>query len=265
MYAEDLIGLRRCPAVNRIRDFAEVAGALAANVDRLARLYEKLVRGAPHRHDCGERYLHDRRNGVTSGGGPSNRSEEHLAIALRNASRDGTVFVLPDGRSLEFRDYQTPLKARRGDRRVGKVDLFAVVEERLPCVIELKVARRSGSDTPLQALLEGLAYCAIVEANADAIATELAGQYLLSAPRPTLVVLAPDEYWARYLDHRKAGRWLPAIRDLVSALRDALDLETCLVALLDARFTTKGRRPRLVGSPPRMASVDERLISRRRD
>ena len=260
MCAKGLLRLQCCPAVKRIGGFAAVARTLAADVKRLARLYETLVAAAPRRHDRGERYLHDRRNGLISGSGPSNRTEEHLAVALCNASRDGAVFALPDGRSLTIIDYQTPLKARQGDRRVGKVDLLAVVDGSVPCVIELKVGGGS-RDTPLRALLQGLAYCAIVEANAPDIASEIAGQHAFAASRPTLVVMAPDDYWVRYLNHRQAGSWLPAIRDLVSGLRDTLGLETCLVALLDARFEMGlcGRKPRLVGSSL-IESVDERLV-----
>ena len=216
---------------------------------------------APRRHGRRKRYLHGR-TGTSSSGELSNRREEHLAVALCNASRDGAVFALPDGRPLAIIDYQMPLKARQDDRGVGKVDLFAVLDGNLPCVIELKRSRR---DTPLRALLEGLTYCAIVEANADDIASEVAGQHALSASRPTLIVMAPEDYWAGYLSHGSAGRWLPAIRDLVSGLRETLGLEICLVALLDARFEMGllGRPARFVGSC-RMASVDERLISQGR-
>ena len=75
-----------------------------------------------------------------------------------------------------------------------------------------------------------------------------------------LVVMAPDDYWAGYLDHPRAGRWLPAVRDLVSGLRDTLGLETCLLALLDAKFEMglSGQPARLIGNC-RMVSVDEWL------
>ena len=175
----------------------------------LAHSYEHLVRVAPRRHARGKRYVHGR-TGTTSSGASSNRREEHLAVALCNASRRGVAFALPDRRPFAIIDYQMPLKARQGDLGVGKVDLFAVVDGRLPCVIELKVAGESArGDTPLRALLEGLAYCAIVEANAADIASEVAEQHALSASRPTLVVMAPDNYWAGHLDHPAAGRWLP--------------------------------------------------------
>ena len=189
--------------------------------------------------------------------------QDHLAVALCNASRGGVAFALPDRRPLAIIDYQMPLKARQGDLGVGKVDLFAVVDGRLPCVIELKAARETTrGDTPLRALLEGLAYCAIVEANAADIASEVAEQHALSASRPALVVMAPDNYWAGYLDHPAAGRWLHAVRDLVSGLRDTLGLEAYLLALLDARFEMglSGQPARLIGRC-RMVSVDEWLIS----
>ena len=262
MRVEGLIDLHHNPAVNRIVEFAEVASTLASDVGMLAHCYENLVRVAPRRHDRGKRYVHGR-TGVTSSGASSNRREEHLAVALYSASRGGAAFALPDQRPLEIIDYQMPLKARQDDRDVGKVDLFAVVDGRLPCVVELKVAgKMARGDTPLRALLEGLAYCAIVEANAADIASEVAEQHTLSASRPTLVVMAPDNYWAGYLDHPRAGRWLSAVRDLVSGLRDTLGLDAYLLALLDAHFEMglSGQPARLTGSC-RMVSVDEWLIS----
>ena len=256
--AAGLIDLHNKPAVNHIVAFAEVTSTLASNVGMLAHGYEDLVRIAPRRHDRGKRYLHGR-TGVTSSGASSNRREEHLAVALYNASRGGAAFVLPDQRPLEIIDYQMPLKARQGDRGVGKVDLFAVVDGRLPCIVELKMAgKMARGDTPLRALLEGLAYCAIVEANAADIAAEVSEQYALSASRPTLVVMAPDDYWAGYLDHPRAGKWLSAVRDLVSGLQDTLGLDAYLLALLDAGFEMglSGQPARLVGNC-RMVSVDE--------
>lgn len=257
MPAKALINLHNDPVVNRIAEFAPFASALASDVGMLAHCYEDLVRAAPVRHDRGKCYLHGR-TGTTSSGASSNRKEEHLAVALYNASRGGAAFTLPDQRPLAIIDYQMPLKARRDDLGIGKVDLFAVVDERQPCVIELKMAGgKTRGDTPLRALLEGLCYCAIVEANVADIASEITAQYALSASRPMLVVMAPDDYWAGYLDHPKAGRWLPAVRDLVSGLRDTLGLEICLLALLDARIEMglSGQPARLMGNC-RMVSVD---------
>ena len=101
-----------------------------------------------------------------------------------------------------------------------------------------------------------------ISANAADIASEVADQHPLSASRPTLIVMAPDNYWVRYLNHPRAGRWLSAVRDLVSGLRDTLGLDAYLLALLDATFEMglNGQPARLTGSC-RMVSVDERLVS----
>ena len=256
MDAESLIDFYNAPAVNRIAEFAGVAHDL--DVGQLARWYDDLVRAAPKRHDRDKLYLAGR-TGTTSSGASSHRREEHLAVALYNASRDGAAFALPDGRPLAIINYQTPLKARQGDRGVGKVDLFGVADGWLPCIVELKVA---GGDTPLRAILECLAYCAMVEANASEIASEAAEQHglALSSPRPVLVVMAPDDYWTAFLGHPRAGRWLSGVRGLVAGLRDALGLEVHLLALLDAAFEMglEGQPARLVGDC-RLVSVDELL------
>ena len=265
MRAASLIDLHNDPAVNRTTEFAEVAATLASDVGTLARHYEDLVRTAPRSHNRRKRYLHGR-TGVTGSGAWSNRYEEHLAVALYNASRGGAAFTLPDRRPLEIIDYQMPLKARRDDRGIGKVDLFAVADGRLPCVVELKVASTTArGDTPLRALLEGLAYCAIVEANIAAIASEAADRYALSACRPTLVVMAPDDYWAGYVDCPPAGAWYSAVRSLISGLGDTLGLEVHLLALLDAGcdMGLEGTPARLTGDC-RMVSVDEWLNGRTR-
>ena len=262
MRATCLIDLHNDPAVDRITEFAEVAAALASDVGTLARCYEDLVGTAPHRHERDKRYLGGR-TGATGSGASSTRSEEHLAVALYNASRGGAAFALPDRRPLEIIDYQMPLKARRDDRGIGKVDLFAVADGRLPCVVELKVAgKRDRGNTPLRALLEGLTYCAIVEANIADIASE---HRALTTSRPTLVVMAPDDYWAGYVDHPRAGEWLSAVRSLISGLGDTLGLKVHLLALLDARFEMGlgGTPARLIGDC-RMVSADEWLNSRAR-
>jgi len=70
--------------------------------DHLAVAYNELVAGAPKRQH-GYLVAHE---GVPSTKGATNRIEEHLAIALFNASRDGRRIALPDGGSLRFLDYQ---------------------------------------------------------------------------------------------------------------------------------------------------------------
>jgi hypothetical protein len=153
-----------------------------------------------------------------------------------------------------------PESKLRGHSR-GKLDLFGAVDDCVPCVIELKVkgSGRSRGDTPLRALLEAFAYCAVVEANAGDIRSEAAEQHglELTEARPALVVMAPADYWVGYLQHRKAGEWVSAIRDLVAGMAETMQLEVHLLALLDAGFEMgfEGKRARLTGDC-RVVSID---------
>ncbi len=258
MTANTLIELYNNRAVNRTREFAVVAEEL--DVPQICRLYEALIQSAPHRHARGKRYL-EGRTGKPESGVYSNRDEEHLAMALFNASRGGTAFRLPDGRSVTFLDYQTPLKARQSDTGVGKIDLFGVIDGRLPCVIELKVV---GGDTPLRALLEGLAYCALLEANIGEVAREAIEQHgtNVSPVRPVLIVLAPDDYWLWYIKNQRAGDWQRTVNTLSARIADDLDLEIHFLALRDATFQKglHGTAPRLTGNC-RIVSLPELVVS----
>ena len=244
----ELVALYNAPEANRITRFGAAAARL--NADVLAAFYTDLRERAPNRHRRGKRYF-EGRSGVTSSGQYSNRREEHLAVALRNAFSETILLQLPDGRTLRILDYQTPLKARRDDKGIGKIDLFGVINGALPCVIELKVPTASGgcSDTPLRAFLEAFAYCAIVEANIGEMAAEATEKLScgITQDRPALMVMAPEDYWLSYLSHSKAGEWWPVLENLANELADRLHLETHFIALRDADFEMG-----LEGKPPRL-------------
>ena len=169
--------------------------------------------------------------GIPSSGAATNRNEEHLAIALFN---DQPQWHLGETGHLDLIDYQVPLKARRDDRGVGKVDLFAVSSDDAPVVIELKVVRPGGSaDTPLHALIEALGYSAIVERNHASINSELSGMYRrrLTADRPWVVVAAPDDYWAVWDMHPSTSRWRDAMGNLCGHLAAELKTPILFVGL----------------------------------
>jgi hypothetical protein len=237
------------PAINQISGFCSLTKLLDPN--ELVTAYHRVRESAPHRHERNKRYFVGH-SGVTSSGGYSNRREEHLAVALWNSSQAGCTFALPDGCTLEFLDYQFPLKARRGDKGVGKVDLFGVAGKSKPCVIELKIhpANTGMGDTPLRAFLEALAYCAIVEENAGDIAQEAFDKfgYEFTESRPTLIVLATEEYWSAYMNHPKAGNWWPELRRLADSLEKSIGLESYFIALRDADFSMglEGQKPQLL-------------------
>ncbi len=243
--------------VNHISNFADFAGRL--NILKLERCYMELFKGAPKRAGRGKDYFVGH-NGITSSGSYSNRSEEHLAVALFNATKNGKDFSLTDGRRLSFLDYQFPLKARQGDKGIGKVDLFCAIENSIPAVAELKVAGRNGQlgDTPLKALLEGLAYCAIVEANIKTIAGEAKARFKvnLKAGKPDLIVIAPHDYWSNYLKKGAAGDWVTTLSQLVEKIKDRLKINTHFLSLRDCKFEMGlGGRPAELKGNCRIESV----------
>lgn len=183
-------------------------------------------------------------SGVPSTTGRSTRLEEHLAIALCN---DPNALPLTDSSELRLLDYQVPLKARQSDAAIGKIDLVALSNADRVTVVELKVnTRTSNGDTPLRALLEALSYCAIVEANADAFASEIQQLYGRNAvtTRPDLVVMGPVAYWSVW--SREA---LAAVYELADRLDDAFELRICFLNLgdINVEMGADGKRPEVIG------------------
>jgi hypothetical protein len=246
----DLLKLYKSREVRRISTFADVAGQL--DPVSLASAYVRTRDSAPRRHEHNRRYIVDH-SGSANRSDQSNRREEHLAIALWTGSRSGNSLAMPCGRSLDFLDYQTPLKAQQQDAGVGKVDLLGLIDGTRLAVIELKVRGNSGSmgDTPLHAYLEALAYCAIVEANTAEIAGEADDRFGASVhvQPPALVILAPLDFWNGYLEHSKTGDWWPVLSGLATAVDQSLSLETHFLGLRDVTFQmgTKGQDPQLTG------------------
>jgi hypothetical protein len=251
----NLIELYKKQELNRISEFLDYM----KNMDMadICDSYKQLRDvDAPQRINS---YFVESHDGISSSGSSSNRREEHLALALFNASRANKEFTLPDGHQLEFIDYQTPLKAKRGDKGIGKIDLFGVIDNTVPTVIELKTESidEGQADSPLHALLEGLAYCAIIEKNLPQIADEASTKFdkYFNASKPTLIVLAPDEYWKRYLLNKSAGNWLPEIINISNKINEALTIEIILLGMTDSEFEMG-----LEGTPAKLTG-DCKLVS----
>ncbi len=232
-----LVELYNCGPVKNLTQFAEAAKDL--DISDLARKYKELMEFAPRRHERGKQCFvgHDIFLGGSSN---SNRKEEHLAGALFNECRKGKTFLLPGNRELKIIDYQFPLKARQNDKGVGKIDLFGVIDDETPCVIELKVDQDSGnmSDTPLRALLEGLAYCAFVEANQNYIWDEAKNKFdiKLKGVRPHLMILAPVGYWSYFFNTSSAGDWFAPLLQLIEDMNKYQLPFTSLISLENADF-----------------------------
>jgi hypothetical protein len=166
-----------------------VDACYSLNLDTIRTEYRQRVADAPNRTQ-GYIVEHDI-SGRTDG---SNRLEELLAHRM---FLEQTALLIPDWPPMRIVDFQTPLKAKQTDE-YGKIDLLAAGEGL--CVVELKVLRNDGTgDTPLNALLEAVGYCAVVEANRARIIEELtATGHRVTSDDLYALVLAPDDYWARW-------------------------------------------------------------------
>ena len=232
-----LLNLGKHPEVNNITTFMHEANRIDPEV--LAEEYSEVRDSAPQRHkrDPQKLYLVDH-IGSDKPPYPDPSSEKQRAFNLWKDARSGKLMELPSGEVLEILDYETPLTARQSEA-VGEIDLFGLIDDRLMAVIELKILRQGGdADTPLHAFLEALAYCAIVEKNASDIACEVDNKFkkTVDAGPPNLVVMAPEDYWSKFLNHRKAGDWLPVLINLASEIENRTRVATHFVGLGDSKL-----------------------------
>ncbi len=232
-----LLHLDKHPNVNKITTFTHEANRI--DPEELAAEYSEVRRLAPQRHkiDPKKLYLVDHK-GSDKPPYTIPCSEKHCAFNLWKAARSGKLMELPSGEVLEILDYETPLTARQSEG-VGEIDLFGSIDDRLMAVIELKILRKTGAaDTPLHAFLEALAYCAIVEKNASDIACEVDNMFkkAVDAGPPNLVVMAPEDYWSKFLNHPKAGEWLPILINLASEIENRTGVAAHFVRLGDSKL-----------------------------
>jgi hypothetical protein len=240
-----LVDMFRRPEVNRLSEFASVAAGIRTS--DIGALYSVELANAPKRHTRGKAYFSNGRTGHPRSGAASNRSEEHLAIALWSSFRTSGI-PLPNGDKMVLVDYQVPLRASRLDAGIGKMDLFGVVESASSScsgkVCELKTL---GCDTPLKALLECLAYSAIAEANLADFSAEL-GKSLKNLE---CVVLAPVNYWHAFVTKKSAGNWAAEIKSLGKRLEADLGVKFSFLALENCKWSMglKGTVPVLSSTP----------------
>lgn len=234
--------------------------AAISGIDRaaLCKEYEGLIRCAPSRStrkDRKMRYFEDSHDGNLSGDGPSNRFEEHLAIALWALRGD---WPRSGGGRTCLLDYQFPLKSENLDRGVGEIDLVGVTETGRLVVIELKVKRRDRKDdTPVKALMEGLRYAAIAYANRSAIAADKRDRFgvAVSGDPPIVQILAQKAWWRRWTDmknstRKAAGDWEPAFAELIDDMSGRLGIGIECLAFTavgpdDIDYGRTRKRPRL--------------------
>lgn len=193
----------------------------------------------------------DGHDGRLAGNTPSKRLEEHLAMAIWRF-RD-MRWPRPGGGWFRFLDYQFPLKDAQVNPGVGKVDLLGVTDCGRLVVSELKVKRSNGrGESPMDALMQGLRYAAIVDANSNSIGCEadirFRGIPPISQKPPVVQLLAPKAWWRGWLQlkdstRRVAGHWEPRFAALVDDIEDGLGITVECLELDDVGNAELYERP----------------------
>lgn len=236
--------------------------------DALSKEYREAIRCAPNRlksnqnkSNQNKRYFVCTHTGDLLGDDPSNRFEEHLAIALRNL---GGYWPRSGGGKTRLLDYQFPLKSKEQDR-IGEIDLVGITEAGRLVVIELKVRPKRRTDrgeTPMRALMQALGYAAIAHANRSAIAAEAKKCFdvAISDDPPIVQLLAPKAWWSGWTTdmvnstRNVAGAWELAFAELIQDINQRLGVGVECLALTDVGpadidYGPDGKRPHLLRTP----------------
>jgi hypothetical protein len=226
--AETLSELSLDREVRSAAAFRQVAEKLDAAA--LARLYRRQVETAPRRAEAGKRFFGERDGRLPKRG--ARADADQLAIALANHRRHGGRALTVPGRlpgeplgSLLVLDDHVPLDAGRGVAVQGaeRADLVGVgAGDRLAVVVlrwlPPSAARGATGDTPLRALLEGLARCAILDASRDAVCAEAESAFgcKVTPQPPLLYVVASPRYWelCRRRESQKGAAWIRELERL---------------------------------------------------
>jgi hypothetical protein len=195
-----LIELASGREVRQATGFRVAAAELDGPKLGAAYLVEKA--NAPRLHAEGRKYFVSR-SGKPATERKRNKDEEHVGQALvRHCGERGAGLPLPDDDfSLLPLDYQVRVKTGPLDdpatKGIGRIDMLALTSDDRLAVVKLRVLEPSATrcgvgDTPLRALLEGLAYTAIV-------------------------VLATPSYWrlCRKREAQKGAAWIKEMERLV--------------------------------------------------
>ena len=216
-------------AINKTRNLAQKIDEV--DRDELGDEYLNLSVCAPRRADRGKPYFVNHSGVPTSGKNADPESEDILAMALWNERKS---WPLADGGEFFLLDYQFPLKARRSDQGIGKVDLLGITKQGRLKVIELKVkpdGDNNRGDSPAAAMLQGLRYAAIVQSNLNSIAKELEQEFGCSIPNepPIVQVLAPEDWWQAWMGLESstpsaAGDWEKALVKLAKDIEERIGI-----------------------------------------
>jgi hypothetical protein len=250
-------------------------GAVAADLtgEKLAALFQQEVAAAPRRHQADKKYFVAYNRKLAAERKPS-RDSEHAALALANRGRAGQGIPLPipgddvAARTATFLQAILPLKSEKPDPALGaddpnfgvdRIDLIGVGPAQTLAVAEVRYLAPSAKrvpvgDTPLRALLQGLANCAIALANRDALKSELPSGTELAEGPPRLLLIGSPRYWelSRRRHAQKGAAWIKELERLADEVKTALGIEIHYLSLRlegDPGWSYEDGQPTITGTP----------------
>jgi hypothetical protein len=226
-----LVERARDTRVRQARGFREAAAELTG--ETLAAEFEIEREGAPQRSEARKKHLvqpnqrlaAERRQG---------RDAEHAALALlTRREKGGGPLRLPDeegffeplhaGVVLKSAPAEAKLGAEDPNFGIDRVDLVGVGPDDRMAIVLMRFVAPSGTrvgtgETPLRALLDGLAHTAVAVANQAALSAEIEAktERKLSEAKPYLFVLGSQRYWelCRKREAQKGAAWIQQMERL---------------------------------------------------
>ncbi|MBW2230105.1 MAG: hypothetical protein JRG92_13390 [Deltaproteobacteria bacterium] len=230
MSLHPLIELSNDAQVKQAKGFRAAAAELSG--EKLEILYQGEAANAPRREEAGKKYLGVRTGRIPTGL-QAGKDDRHLAMAVAAFTQATDAAIeLPSGDKLTIIDALVPLRTAAPDKAKGDadpnkgvedIDLLGLLPDDRLAVIRTKFlapeATRGGAgDTPLRALLTGLAQTAIVDANAAVLRAEIqeATSRTTSEEAPALIILASPRYWeiCRKREAQKGAGWIRELERL---------------------------------------------------
>ncbi len=254
--------------VRNAKGFKAVAASL--NGEILAADFAAEREAAPRRAESGRKHLVAANRKLAAERKPA-RDSEHLALALATRTAEGgPPLALPEAGTFAALHAGAVLKAAQPDEALGvddpnwgaePIDLLGVGPDgRLAVAVVRWLApgatRVQTGDTPLRALLEGLAWAAGVEANRESLTAELAEKTAeeISPAPPAVFVIGSFRWWelSRKREAQKGAAWIKELERLAREIGAKLDVPVRFLTLRspgDPGFSYDTGAPHLDGDP----------------
>lgn len=225
------------------------ARAMELNGAELEADYQAERDNAPSREAENKKYLGQKNVRVPSGP-QKGKDDRHLSLATSAfIAAGGALPEMPNGDELIIIDSAVPLRTAAPDKAKGDddpnkgvddIDLLGLLPDGRPAVICVRYlapdATRGGAgDTPLRALLRGLAMAAMVDGNKVAIGAEIeeqTGRATDKEQAPALIIAGAPRYWelCRKREAQKGAAWIREIERLGREISELIGVEVLFVS-----------------------------------